>query len=146
MPGKITKVEGQRPLPGVTQAAMAARTDMLVRDQVDAITGEWLQRCAKTPPTSIRQQVREQIHALVVDGIAADDIRRGCARWMGTGLPPSTLPSQVNAVMNQTAPAGRSRLERVEGTLLNQRSRDLLALRADIEAQEQQQYAVGGAL
>lgn len=141
MPGKIEKVDGQRPLPGVTQAAMAARTDMLVRDLVDTITQEWLERCAKTPPSSIRQQVRAQIHALVVDGIAADDIRRGCARWMGTGLPPSTLPSEVNAVMNQTAPARRGQLAEVNGQLLNARTQERLAIVEHFE--ELERKAIG---
>lgn len=128
MPGKITKVDGQRPLPGVTQAAMAARTDMLVRDQVEEITQEWLDRCAKTPPSSIRAQVRDQIHALVVDGIQPDDIRRGCARWMGTGLPPSVLPSEVNAAMNQTAAPARGRLREIGGQLVNDRTAERLSV------------------
>ncbi|MFD4788286.1 hypothetical protein ACFWN1_14745 [Streptomyces sp. NPDC058459] len=72
------------------------------------IVAEWLQRCAKRPPSRVIGQMAKEIRVLLKDdGIHPDHIRRGIARWMQRGLHPSTLASVVNEVMNTTAgPAG----------------------------------------
>jgi hypothetical protein len=147
MPKPVSKIKGQLAMPEVSAAAMAARTDQLVRDQVQQITDEWVQHCAKTPPSRIRQQVRAVIHELVTDGIDPDDIRRGCASWMTKGLPPSVLPSEVNRVMNaRPATTTRSRLAEVDGVLMSQREIDALAVQRRFEAAERGGLrAIGGA-
>ncbi|MFI9824456.1 helix-turn-helix domain-containing protein [Streptomyces sp. NPDC052013] len=72
------------------------------------IVAEWLERCAKRPPSSVIGQVGKQTKALLDDGIHPDDIRRGIATWMTRGLHPSTIPAVVNEAMNaQPVPAGR---------------------------------------
>jgi hypothetical protein len=68
------------------------------------IVGEWLERVARRPPSSVIGQVSKQIKALIEDDIDPDDIRRGIALWMTKNLHPATLPSVVNEAMNGTAP------------------------------------------
>ncbi|MFJ3812235.1 hypothetical protein ACIPWE_38470 [Streptomyces sp. NPDC090073] len=69
------------------------------------IVGEWLQRVNKRPPQSVIGQTAKQIKKLVDEGIAADDIRAGLARWMRKGSAPSAIPSFVNEAMNATPAA-----------------------------------------
>ncbi|MFY3807802.1 hypothetical protein, partial [Escherichia coli] len=64
------------------------------------ITGEWLERVPKRPPSSVVSQVAKQIKTLLEDHIDPDDIRRGLAQWMKKGLHPATIPAVVNEVMN----------------------------------------------
>jgi hypothetical protein len=68
------------------------------------IVGEWLDRCAKRPPSQTIGQTSKQIKKLLEDGIEPDDIRRGLAKWMAKGSAPSAIPSFVNEAMN-AAPA-----------------------------------------
>lgn len=70
--------------------------------------GEWLKRAAKRPPEQVIGHLSKEIKSLLAQGIDADDIRQGIARWMQRGLHPSTLPSVVNEVMNATGPAPRA--------------------------------------
>lgn len=64
------------------------------------IVGEWIDRCAKRPPSQTIGQASKQIKKLLDEGIDADDIRRGLARWMAKGSAPSAIPSFVNEAMN----------------------------------------------
>lgn len=82
------------------------------------LTGEWIDRCAKRPPTSVVGQVSKHIRLMLDDGIDPDDIRRGTAAWMSKGLHPSTLPSVVNEVMNTTASVPKTRDKFAEGIAL----------------------------
>lgn len=148
---------GQKPITGMPAAiaeatwhpSPAAETARLVLELVDTIASEWLERCHRQPPSRIQAQVRQVLHELVVDGIQPDDIRRGCAHWMAKGLPPSVLPSFVNAAMNaQPARTDRHALVERGGQMLSQRSADSLDLiermRALDEAEAGQQRAIGG--
>ena len=71
------------------------------------ITGEWLERVTKRPPSTVIGQVSKQIRLLLDDGIDPDDVRRGIALWMTKGLHPSVLPAVVNEAMNRAAPPAR---------------------------------------
>ncbi|MFB6568260.1 hypothetical protein [Streptomyces noursei] len=64
------------------------------------IVAEWLDRCTKRPPSQTIGQTSKQIKKLLEDGIEADDIRRGLAKWMARGSGPSAIPSFVNEAMN----------------------------------------------
>jgi hypothetical protein len=71
------------------------------------IVGEWLERSPKRPPKAVIGQASSQIKKLLEEGIAADDIRAGLARWMTKGYAPSAIPSFVNEAMNsRPVPAG----------------------------------------
>lgn len=148
-------------LPGLSKPAMTmaqragdpdlskATCDQRIREVVRTVVAEWLQRCNRRPPTSIIRQVEEQIEGLVIDAVDTDDIRRGCARWMGTGLPPSVLPSEVNAAMNASAGqrrAPRGYVER-DGQLVTERTAHSLDMLARMQAlDEADRAAIGGAL
>jgi hypothetical protein len=64
------------------------------------IVGEWIDRCAKRPPSQTIGQTSKQIKKLLEDGIDPDDIRAGLSRWMAKGSAPSAIPSFVNEAMN----------------------------------------------
>ena len=72
------------------------------------IVAEWLDRCAKRPPSQTIGQTSKQIKKLLEDGIEADDIRRGLAKWMARGSAPSAIPSFVNEAMNAATSPGAS--------------------------------------
>lgn len=95
----------QRPDAPISPGALAritpeARTRELVRRETNTITGEWLERCRTRPPGAVIARVEDEIHAMVCEGIAGDDIRRGMALWMTKAYAPSTIPSFVNQAMN----------------------------------------------
>ncbi|MGW3650221.1 hypothetical protein [Streptomyces sp. NPDC000878] len=69
------------------------------------IVGEWLERCAKRPPSRVIGQVAKQIKTLLDENIDADDIRRGLAAWMVKGYAPGAIPTFVNEAMNASPPA-----------------------------------------
>ncbi|MER5622482.1 hypothetical protein ABT061_15705 [Streptosporangium sp. NPDC002544] len=81
------------------------------------LIGEWIDRCPKRPPGTVIGQVSKHVKAMLDEGIAPDDIRRGFALWMSKGLNPSTLPSVVNEVMNSalatSGPAQPSRNKKI---------------------------------
>lgn len=64
------------------------------------IVGEWLERVAKRPPSSVIGQTAKQIKKLLDEEITADDIRAGLALWMAKGSAPSAIPGFVNQAMN----------------------------------------------
>ncbi|MDT0608796.1 hypothetical protein [Streptomyces lancefieldiae] len=66
----------------------------------NVIVAEWLERVNKRPPSNVIGQTSKQIKKLLDEGIAADDIRAGLARWMRKGSAPSSIPSFVNEAMN----------------------------------------------
>jgi hypothetical protein len=76
---------------GATEAATVS---------AQTIVGEWIDRCAKRPPSQTIGQTSKQIKKLLDDGIDPDDIRRGLAKWMAKGSAPSAIPSFVNEAMN----------------------------------------------
>jgi hypothetical protein len=91
------------PIPEITPpsagaAAPAADDEATAR----TIIGEWIERCSKRPPSQVIGQIGKQIKALLAEGIAPDDIRRGMSEWMTRDVHPSVLPSIVNSVMNST--------------------------------------------
>jgi len=69
-------------------------------DSAQTVIAEWIDRCAKPPPGRVKGQIAKHVGAMLSEGIAADDVRRGLAAWMTKGLDPSILPSVVNEVMN----------------------------------------------
>lgn len=87
----------------------AAEAAPLDAESVSAqtIVGEWLSRATKRPPSAVIGQASKQIKKLLDEGISADDIRAGLARWMSKGYAPSAIPSFVNEAMN-ASPAGAS--------------------------------------
>lgn len=70
------------------------------------LIAQWLDQCAKRPPSAVVGQVGKQLAALLADGQDLDDVRRGLATWHKRGLHPSTLPSVVHEVMNTPTPTG----------------------------------------
>jgi hypothetical protein len=64
------------------------------------LVGEWLDLVPKRPPQKVIGQTSKELKQLLEDGIDPDDIRAGVTSWARKGLHPSTLPSEVNAVMN----------------------------------------------
>lgn len=82
------------------------------------LVAEWIEHCAKRPPGRTTGHVAKEIKALLDEGIDANDVRAGLAKWHQRGLHPSVLPSVVNEVMNATPAARRSTTdERVAGWL-----------------------------
>ncbi len=71
----------------------------------NTIVAEWIDRCAKRPPSNVIGRVASQIKKLLNDDIEPDDIRRGMSLWLKRGADPSAIPSFVNQAMN--AAAGR---------------------------------------
>lgn len=68
------------------------------------LVAEWIERCAKRPPTRTVGQMAKTIGQLVDDAVDPDDIRRGLADWMTKDLSPGLLPSCVDRVMNRRSP------------------------------------------
>ena len=68
------------------------------------LVAEWIDRCAKRPPTRTIGQMAKTIGQLVDDGVDPNDIRRGLADWMTKDLSPGLLPSCVDRAMNRRAP------------------------------------------
>jgi hypothetical protein len=80
---------------------LAAYTDPAAgQPTAQALTAEWLDRCARRPPRDVIGRVGKQLSRLLGDGIDPADIRAGLAAWQAKGLDPSVLPSVVNEVMN----------------------------------------------
>jgi hypothetical protein len=87
---------------GATEAAPSEPEPITAQ----TIVGEWIDRCSKRPPGQTIGQTSKQIKKLLDEGIDADDIRRGLAKWMAKGSAPTAIPSFVNEAMNAAAPAG----------------------------------------
>jgi len=82
---------------GAAEAAPQPKPEAV---SAQTIVGEWIDRCAKRPPSQTIGQTSKQIKNLLDDGITPDDIRRGLAKWMAKGSAPSAIPSFVNEAMN----------------------------------------------
>ncbi|MEU8711669.1 helix-turn-helix domain-containing protein [Streptomyces sp. NPDC048663] len=89
--------------PEVLDGELVDETDAPVTAQT--ITGEWLERCNKRPPSRVIGQVAKQIKTLLEENIEPDDIRRGLAAWMAKGYAPGAIPTFVNEAMNASPPA-----------------------------------------
>ena len=102
------EADGQAELVVVTDADFVGAAEAAPEEpntvSAQTIVGEWLDRCAKRPPSQTIGQTSKQIKKLLEDGIAPDDIRAGLARWMRKGSAPSAIPSFVNEAMNATVP------------------------------------------
>lgn len=98
------EADGQDELVVVTDADFVGAAEAAPLDpqpiSAQTIVGEWLDRCAKRPPSQTIGQASKQIKKLIEDGIDADDIRRGLSKWMAKGSAPSSIPSFVNEAMN----------------------------------------------
>ncbi|MFE9906454.1 hypothetical protein [Streptomyces achromogenes] len=107
------------------------------------IVAEWLERCAKRPPSRVIGHLSREIRVLLEeDHIHPDWIRRGIARWMQRDLHPSTLPSIVNGVMNTSAgpgPGGPPSSPQPDGATLFERARARAAARAAARQEGQPQ-------
>src|SRR5690606_5327151 len=73
------------------------------------LTGEWLDRCPKRPPSRVIGHAAKEIKTHLSDGIHPDDIRRGLAHWLTKGPPPSTHrrpnpPRRMARPLPQTTP------------------------------------------
>lgn len=95
-------------------AAEAAPSDSKTVS-AQTIVGEWLDRCAKRPPSQTIGQTSKQIKKLLEDGIEPNDIRRGLAKWMAKGSAPSSIPSFVNEAMNAAPTFGSNVVELSSG-------------------------------
>jgi hypothetical protein len=96
--------------------ALAVRADVLPPAGADAqhdtestpgkpvtaqtLVGEWFDMVPKRPPEDVVGPVSKHLKKMLAEGIDPDDIRAGLASWVRKCLHPSTLPSEVNAVMN----------------------------------------------
>ncbi len=94
------------------------------------IVGEWIDRCAKRPPSRVIGQVAKYMREMLAEGIDPDDIRRGTAAWMVKGLHPAALPAVVNEVMN----GGRTTAATQRPSTTDQRVKETLALGARLQA------------
>jgi hypothetical protein len=86
-------------------AGAHAQTEIAPASDAEAATAqtlvkEWLDSVAKRPPQTVIGQTAKHLKQLLDEGIHVDDIRLGLRSWIRKGLHPSTLPSEVNAVMN----------------------------------------------
>ncbi|MFB6805417.1 hypothetical protein [Streptomyces sp. NPDC056387] len=102
--GSVAEEAGQSELVIVSDADFVGAAEAAPIEpaavSTQTIVGEWLDRCAKRPPSQTVGQTSKQIKKLVEDGIDPDDIRRGLAKWMAKGSAPSAIPSFVNEAMN----------------------------------------------
>jgi hypothetical protein len=64
------------------------------------LVAEWIDHCAKKPPGNVIGQTAKILKQLLGEGHDPQDVRRALASWARKGLHPSTLPSELNAVMN----------------------------------------------
>jgi len=64
------------------------------------LVAEYVNQCRKQPPRQVLGQLGKYIAVMLAEGIDADDIRRGVAKWAAKSLSPSVLPAIVNEVMN----------------------------------------------
>ncbi|MEN6527275.1 MAG: hypothetical protein ABFD65_12385 [Candidatus Polarisedimenticolia bacterium] len=98
------EADGQAELIVVTDADFVGAAEAAPEEpetvSAQTIVGEWLDRCAKRPPSQTIGQTSKQIKKLLEDGIEPNDIRRGLAKWMTKGSAPSSIPSFVNEAMN----------------------------------------------
>jgi hypothetical protein len=104
----VAEADGQADLVVVSDADFVGAAEAAPQDpetvSSQTIVAEWLERVAKRPPNSVIGQTAKQIKKLLDEGIAADDIRAGLARWMRKGSAPSAIPSFVNEAMNAVPP------------------------------------------
>ncbi len=93
-------VRGDGSPPAGADAQHDSSSDAEVEITAQTLVGEWLDMVPKRPPQKVIGQTAKELKQLLEDGIDPDDIRAGTASWARKGLHPSTLPSEVNAVMN----------------------------------------------
>lgn len=85
-----------RPVPSASNEAEESPTGATAQ----TIIAEYIERCSKTPPRNVINQLGKHIKAMLEEGIDPNDVRRGLAAWMAKDLAPSLLPSLVNQAMN----------------------------------------------
>lgn len=89
---------------GSPPAGAAAQNHADAADAVEVtaqtLVREWIDGLTKTPPKAVIGQTGKVLKQLLEEGIDPEDIRSGVSSWARKGLHPSTLPSEVNAVMN----------------------------------------------
>ncbi|MFJ2554057.1 MULTISPECIES: hypothetical protein [unclassified Streptomyces] len=81
---------GSGSVPAPTPAPVSA--EVLISEYVDV--------CAKKPPSAFLTRLERQVRALLADGMDTDDVRAALTRQRIKGLDVSLLPSLVNEVMN----------------------------------------------
>ncbi|MFJ6348614.1 hypothetical protein ACIQKB_03955 [Streptomyces sp. NPDC092046] len=96
----VAEADDETELIVVTDADFVGAAEAAPAVSAQTIVGEWVERCAKRPPSQTIGQTSKQIKKLLDDGIDPDDIRRGLAKWMAKGSAPSAIPSFVNEAMN----------------------------------------------
>lgn len=106
----LVSADGDSDFVGAAEAAAPEEPKPVT---AQTIVGEWLERVTKRPPNTVIGQASKQIKNLLDEGIDADDIRAGLARWMAKGSAPSAIPSFVNEAMNAVARTGASNVVRL---------------------------------
>src|SRR6476469_6367763 len=70
-------------------------------ESAQTVLAWWLDRCKVRPPKPTIGHVAKEVKSLLDEGIPAEHVYRGLARWMEKGLGhPSQIPNEVNAAMN----------------------------------------------
>jgi hypothetical protein len=106
----------------------------LAEATAQTLIGEWIDHCRSRPPGRVIGQVGKELRALLAEGIATDEVRRGLAQWHQRGLHPSALASAVNEVMNAVPASGATLSRRQQET--DAMFDDALARARSLDAQE----------
>lgn len=93
---------------------------MASRQTAQTLLGEWIDHCATKPPQRVIGHVAKELGAMLLEGIAYEQVRAGLASWAGKGLSPATLASEVHAVGNLRRPGpAATRHEEQQGDLFD---------------------------
>lgn len=72
------------------------------------LVAEWIEHCAKRPPSRVIGQVAKELKALLDEGVDPDRVRHALAEWNRKGLHPSALASVVHEIANRRPATSRT--------------------------------------